>query len=109
MARQRKSSLAKEIERIIPILKGMGAEKIVLFGSFLKNRVNPGSDLDIIVVLDTDKKFLDRLDEIYKKINPSVAVDILVYTPREFKKMKEVNPFVIRALKEGKVLYGAGS
>jgi hypothetical protein len=32
----------------------------------------------------TDKKFLDRLDEFYSKLNPKVAIDIFVYTLEEF-------------------------
>jgi len=33
-------------------------------------------------------------------------MDVLVYTPQEFEDMKE-RPFVKRALKGGKILYGA--
>ncbi len=107
-ARQRKASLAKEVKRITSILKSMGAKKIILFGSLVRNQVRVASDVDIIVVLDTKKKFLDRLDEIYRRIAPSIAVDILVYTPSEFNKMKETNPFVMRALREGRILYESG-
>jgi hypothetical protein len=59
-----------------------------------------------IVVKETQMRFLDRLDEFYDDARE--AMDILVYTPQEFEEMKE-RPFVKRALREGKMLYGAAS
>ena len=53
----------------------------------------------------TDKKFPDRLDEFYDHLKPRVAVDILVYTPEEFEKMKRSNQFIRHALKNGRILY----
>lgn len=56
--------------------------------------------IDLIVVKETDKKFLDRLDEFYLDASP---LDILVYTPEEVDEMKE-RPFIKRAMKEGQIL-----
>jgi hypothetical protein len=58
----------------------------------------------VIVVKETEERFLDRLDEFYDDARE--AMDVLVYTPQEFEEMKE-RPFVKRALKEGKILYEA--
>ena len=60
--------------------------------------VGSWSDVDLIVV-KTDKKFLDRLDEIYE--DADVAMDVLVYTPEEFEKMKN-RSFIRKAIGEGK-------
>jgi predicted nucleotidyltransferase len=67
--------------------------------------VHKSSDIDLIIVKKTKKKFLERLEEFYNYLNPQVAVDILVYTPEEFEEMKENNPFIITALKHGRVIY----
>jgi hypothetical protein len=64
------------------------------------------SDIDLIIVKNTNKKFLDRLDEYY--VDASEPLDILVYTPEEFHHMKE-QPFIKRALKEGRILLEAWS
>jgi uncharacterized protein (DUF1697 family) len=53
----------------------------------------------------TEKKFLERLEEFYNYLNPQVAVDILVYTPEEFEEMKKNNPFILTALKQGRIIY----
>lgn len=107
----RKEVLCSELERIIGILRGKDKdiERIILFGSLARDDVGPASDIDLILVQNTDKRFLDRLDEIYRAIEPRVGLDVLVYTPAEFESMKENNSFVRKALSEGRVLYARDS
>ncbi len=78
---------------------------IMVFGSLARGDISATSDIDMIIVKGTKKKFLDRLDEIYSTLIPNVALDILVYTPEEFEAMKTKNVFVMNAVKEGKMLY----
>jgi len=67
------------------------------------------SDLDFVVIKKTAKRFLERLIEVAKLIDNDLGkVDVFVYTPEEFKGMREDgNPFIERVLKEGRVLYEA--
>ena len=100
-----RNELDEELNRILKKLKGDDSIKqVLLFGSLARGDLHIGSDIDLIVVKDTDKKFLDRLDEFY--LDASEPLDILVYTPEEFDDMKE-RPFMKRAMKEGQVLYEA--
>jgi HEPN domain-containing protein/predicted nucleotidyltransferase len=85
---------------------GYGPEKIILFGSAARGETDEYSDLDLIVIKKTDKRFVERLVEAGSFISPEVSVDILVYTPEELRAMiEEWNPFIEEALKDGKVLY----
>lgn len=102
---KRKKLLADELKRILKILSDMNVIKVLAFGSFIAGNTGMESDLDLIVVMETEKRFIDRLERIYTAINPQVAVDILVYTPEEFKEMSSKNPLIKRAVKEGEVLY----
>lgn len=102
---KRKKILEDELKRILQEIIKLNVEKIILFGSFAKGKINKKSDLDLIIVKETDKKFLDRLDEIYSYIKNRVAVDIFVYTPSEFNEMCAKNYFIKSALKQGIVLY----
>ncbi|TYP57671.1 nucleotidyltransferase domain-containing protein [Thermosediminibacter litoriperuensis] len=99
-----KTLLEKELERITAELKKLGAEKILLFGSYAAGREDLFTDLDIIAVLKSDLPFIERVGFIYRKIVPKVAADILVYTPEEWQTVKE-KPFFKRAAAEGRVLY----
>jgi predicted nucleotidyltransferase len=97
-------SLQKELARIKSKLIKMGAHQIILFGSAAREDLGLISDIDLIVVMDSDKSFVDRLAEFYQKVQPS-NMDILIYTPAEFKRMKSENLFIMYILKEGKVLF----
>ena len=70
--------------------------------------VSKRSDLDLMLIMETDKRFLDRYDGIYREITDVIehrSVDLLIYTPGEFRKMQD-EPFMRRAVKEGVVIYG---
>ncbi|PXF61987.1 MAG: hypothetical protein C4B59_01850 [Candidatus Methanogaster sp.] len=102
----RKKELVRELGRIINVLKkDKEIRSIMLFGSLARGDISATSDIDVIIVKGTKKKFLDRLDEIYSTLIPNVALDILVYTPEEFEAMKNTNVSVMNAVKEGKMLY----
>lgn len=81
-------------------------EKIILFGSWASGKEDPYSDVDLIFVWATKKRFLDRLADLYDMWPLSVGVDILAYTPEEFAKMlEEENYFLKKAMAEGVVIY----
>lgn len=104
---ERKKELAAELERITGALqKNPTVEKVILFGSLAGGQVGIKSDLDLLVIQNTDKTFLSRSMEMMLQLNPSVAVDFLVYTPEEFAKMQEKpGSFIRDILKNGRIVY----
>jgi predicted nucleotidyltransferase len=81
--------------------------RAIVFGSFGRGEASRHSDLDLIVVQDTPKRFLDRYDELLREIVPAVPgrdVDLLIYTPQELAQIAH-RPLIATALKEGKVIY----
>jgi predicted nucleotidyltransferase len=107
-ALERRQLLEDEVARCLPILVRLGAEKVILIGSLARGRVNPLSDLDLIVVLETSERFLDRLERVREALDAKVSLDLFVYTPREFRELQTWSSFLDHALKEGKVLYDGG-
>lgn len=104
----RQKLLEKELKRIINKLRSDSAiQKIILFGSLAKGEVSRSSDIDLIVVKHTNKRFFDRLDELNIKVQPNVGLDIFVYSPDEFVWMRENNVFVRHALRTGVILHEA--
>ena len=104
----RETELRQELENILQILiKEYAPEKIILFGSLANNTVQEWSDLDVVIVKNTPKPFLQRLRDVALCCRPRVGVDFLVYTPDEFAKMiGDGNPFIVEeVLGRGKVLY----
>ena len=78
-------------------------KRISIFGSYAAGKANLFSDLDILVIMETDKSFLERMRELYSLLALPVDVDILCYTPEEFDGLKKT-PFMWRILSEEVVL-----
>ena len=57
--------LEAQLSEIRRRLAGMGVRKAILFGSLARDEVTPFSDLDLIIVQETDARFLDRLEPFY--------------------------------------------
>jgi uncharacterized protein len=71
--------------------------------------MNETGDVDLIIVYETSKRFLDRLKELYERWDLPKAVDILAYTPSEFERMMRENAFVQDAVARGVVIYDAAA
>jgi len=104
---ERKKVLEKEVERIVSIIKEeYSPERIILFGSLANGKVHEWSDIDLLIVKETDKRPVDRTLEICKLIHPKVGIDLFVYTPNEYEALvREKFFFLVSILREGKVLY----
>ena len=79
-------------------------QQVILFGSYAAGRRDLFTDLDIIVVMDSPLGFVERLAELYRRLQVAVDIDLLAYTPAEFERMRQ-RPFISHALATGKVLY----
>lgn len=81
-------------------------QKIILFGSAASGRISEGSDIDIFVVKETDKRALDRIDEAMEFIEQGIPLELHVFTPEEVAERLRLGDFFIRDIfKNGKVLY----
>ncbi|MEM3373712.1 MAG: nucleotidyltransferase domain-containing protein [Candidatus Woesearchaeota archaeon] len=83
---------------VYQIKKKYNPEKIILFGSYAKGTENEKSDIDLLIIKETDKKFNKRTEEVLNKIEYDIPIDVFVYTPEEFKKS---NKLIEKALNEG--------
>jgi len=107
IAQERKRRLEDELRVFIERWsRDPSIKKIILFGSVARGDVRRDSDLDLIIVQETDKKFLSRLEPFYR--DARIAMDILVYTPDEFAAMTE-GIFLKNALQDGVLIYEAGT
>ncbi len=80
-------------------------ERVILFGLRARGDARASSDIDLLIVKETDQRFVERIVEVFRLLKPKIALDILVYTPAEFAMLKESNSFVKQAVREGKEIY----
>ena len=92
--------------KLQPVFLKNNVQKAVVFGSVGRITSTKKSDLDLMIIMDTDKRFFDRYDifnDIYDLVK-GCAIDMLIYTPEELIDISH-RPFIKRILKEGKVIY----
>ena len=107
MNTERLHRLQVALEQILPILiTEYKPEKIILFGSMVGGEVESWSDIDLLIVKETNQPFFRRLREVALLCRASVGIDFLVYTPQEVEAMLAAkNPFHVEVFLTGKVVY----
>ena len=104
---RRRELLSREVDRYVDILsREADTIGVVLFGSLVTGHVNADSDVDLMIVKETNAPFWERLKVVRKSLRPCVATDILVYTRDELRALWRGRPFVRQEIvQRGKILY----
>jgi predicted nucleotidyltransferase len=85
----------------------VNASQVVLFGSYARGEANEQSDVDFLIIAESELPRFKRSRELYKLLRPyPFAMDLVVYTPREIERgMQSPVSFVSTVLQEGKAVY----
>ena len=97
-----------EIARVaITVAAAANAERVILFGSHARGEGDEASDVDLMVIAESDQPRFRRSRDLYRLLRPypPFGVDLVVYTPAEIEKGKR-SPFsfVSTVLREGRTL-----
>jgi predicted nucleotidyltransferase len=98
----------KKIDEIVNrIAVRFNPDKIILFGSYAAGNPNSDSDIDLLIVKDSELPRHKRSFDIQKLlIGSMIPMDILVYTSKEFEQERnEKGTFLFTAIKTSKILY----
>ncbi len=101
----------REIERELEdwvgrIVAEMRPEKIILFGSAARGEAGEASDIDLIVIAESEASFFDRIGQAMDLYQGNREINVLAYTPAEWQRMiAEERSFIMSAIEGGKVLY----
>ncbi|HIC92556.1 MAG TPA: nucleotidyltransferase domain-containing protein [Syntrophaceae bacterium] len=101
---QRKARLQASLDSIVNQLKGIGALKIILFGSLARGEVDINSDLDLLVLMPSTKTGKEWMNIIYDTIERRIASNIMVYNQKEFHDKLPTSSF-LQNISKGKVVY----
>ncbi len=100
--------MSKKLRQLLRQLLRYQPQRVYVFGSYARGEHDSLSDLDLVIVKDTEQPFFERIREVLHCLEDSGPIDVLVYTPSEFEHMKEIhNAFVEVLLDEGICIYDA--
>ena len=86
------------VERVHP-------QRVLLFGSVARGAAREMSDIDLMVIAESDLSFKERMRVLYEDLERHHDIDMLWYTPNELERMKRTSSFVRHALREAVTLY----
>ena len=96
--------LAEIVRRIVATLH---PEKVILFGSYVYGTPSDDSDVDLLVILETRSRPVDRYLAVSRLLRPRpFPLDILVKTPEEITQaLQKGDAFIREIMSQGRVLY----
>jgi predicted nucleotidyltransferase len=97
-----------QIQKVVwQIVRAADPTQIILFGSFAYGKPTRDSDLDLLVVMESKKRPVERARDIVRSMKDyPLPMDMLVRTPREIKQRLHMgDPFYQEIIKRGKILY----
>jgi predicted nucleotidyltransferase len=101
--------LESELQRFIEVAsEEFPVERIILFGSLARGResVSEWTDLDLVVVAETDLPFYRRTERLLRKACLRVGADVFVYTPAEWDRLRSERAFIEEeVVGRGRVVY----
>jgi predicted nucleotidyltransferase len=91
------------------IVLSVKPQRVVLFGSAARGRMNKNSDIDMLVVMREPVHRRQTAQKIYRNLHGTgIAVDIIVATEKDLEKYGQRAGTILKsALQEGRVLYEA--
>ncbi len=104
-ALRRSLQLRAELARLRTLLADQPhIKQVVVFGSVAAGQTREWSDLDLMIIEESDAPFIERSLRLARLVRPQVATEFLVYTPAEIRSLSG-RPFVqVEILQKGKVL-----
>lgn len=113
MDRKRIEKKVKEIvkEYLKNFPQDIKIKGVFLFGSYATGQIRQDSDLDLIVISPDFKKinFIKRMELLshlrQARITRDIPMDIIGYTPEEFREIDKESIVMKEAKREGKMIY----
>jgi len=82
---------AEVCRRLRQLVGTHGIERLILFGSFARGTQTAESDVDLILIIRSELRFLDRYPELLSLLHDTLrphAVEPLIYTASEYEVLR---------------------
>ena len=105
-ASQRRQLLDAELERFVQELPPLGVYRAYLTGDIAIGKIEPDTELELVLVQDTAEPFHRRADFFVTHLRPSVGARFLVYSPDEFAELESMDPVLVETKMRGEIIFG---
>lgn len=97
--------IRKAVEQVV---RQFHPQKVILFGSYAHGMPAGDSDVDLLVVMETDQRSVEQAVAIRQAVDFPFPIDLLVRTPGQIEERLRLGDLFIQgSLRQGKVLYEA--
>jgi predicted nucleotidyltransferase len=106
--RRRRELLDVALAEVVSICSRLtDVRAVYAYGSYARGSVGPTSDLDVLIVRETNLPRFERENDIRSKLRAPVGFDLLVVRPDEFAEMMPANSAGRTILAEARLIYAA--
>jgi len=112
MNKETLDKLKSEVEKAAKELLGNKLTKVILYGSYARGDFDDESDIDFALMSNVTEKdipaYNNQIGEITSQLSRAYdrLVSIMIISAESFNKYKNVMPFYMNMVKEGKIVYG---
>ena len=100
--------LDRAVEIVVDVCRATpDVREAFAFGSYAIGTVGPTSDLDVLVVRDTDAGIVDRVLDLKLAARAAVSIDFVVVTPAEYATTFRSSSFGRTAIEQARRIYAA--
>ena len=95
-------------EVVSQIVERFHPQKVILFGSYARQDRTAKSDVDLLVIMETEERSIRQAADVAASIDHRFPIDILVRTPEQVEQRLEWGDcFITEVMSKGVVLYEA--
>jgi len=90
------------------IIEKFNPKKVILFGSYAYGLPRPDSDLDLLVIMETNLTGVRQAVEISSQIEYLFGLDLMVYSPKRLEQRLSMGDlFLQEIVSRGKVMFAS--
>ena len=83
--------------------------QIILYGSYARGNNTPESDIDILILVESEKPSKEQVKRIHYPLydlefETGIVISPIVFSKREWETKHKISPFYENVLKEGKLI-----
>lgn len=105
---ERRQIRGEALERVLHVCRARpDVRAAYVFGSYAAGKVGPTSDLDVLIVRDTQLGIIDRVADLKFASRARVGIDLVVVTPEEYRTSFRASSFGWSIIDRARCVYAA--